>query len=241
MGLFSRRRTPVTDTNPNTTLTLRPVSATWIPLVVWATLAWLGIDALVRGGFPAFARFAPGLTFIAVLMWIVFWAPRLIVHKDSVEIRNILHTYSAPFTAIEHVGIGAMIRVEGRTESGTTRTVTAWNAPGVRRDAPWDSKSYGGEGAAGVSSPQARLVQDQRATPSYLLYERWNTVLDKKAARAGGIGEANRGDQDTDRGEHVANSEEHGANGDFWRVRSNWDAIALLVLSLAWLVVSAAL
>lgn len=164
---------------------LRPWSAKALPIIVWTGIALLAADALWRGGINSLLRFGPGLILVAVLMWVVFWAPRLIVEPSAVEIRNIMTTYRAPLTALEHVGIGAMVRIEARTESGTTRSITAWNAPGLKRDKV-QPQAHTHRTGTPRPNPTQRLVADQQSCPSYILYQRWMAA--ESAGTAGGTG-----------------------------------------------------
>ncbi|MDO5645706.1 MAG: hypothetical protein Q4G21_08500 [Dermabacter sp.] len=182
---------PVEPAASAPTYVLRPVSATVIPVLTWALVAYFVIDAVWKGGYDSLWNHGPFLLLASVAAWVVLWAPRLIVYGDRVEMRNILHTYTAKFGAIEKVGIGAMVSMIVRTASGTTRTVTAWNAPGVGRDRPADrlstmkrhEPSVARQGnLARRAGPGERLRQDQEKATSFVLYERWERWWDRHEA-----------------------------------------------------------
>ncbi len=164
---------------------LRPTSATVISIIAWAFAAYLLADAVWKTGVTGLLTYGPLLALSAALVWAILWAPRVIVHQDSVEVRNVLHTYRAHYSAIDKVSIGAMVRIVARNAKGSAHTVTAWNAPGVGRDKPVDAAiraRHGGQNyAAERLGPEARLAHDQRNSPSWVLFERWDAWHDRHA------------------------------------------------------------
>src|SRR5699024_11695334 len=76
----------------------------------------------------------PAVLLALALVWMVLWAPRVVLHEDSVEVRNVFVTHHIPFAAIQEVRLGAMLRFEVITQRAATSTITAWNAPALGRE-----------------------------------------------------------------------------------------------------------
>lgn len=177
----------------SSTVHLRPHGATILSIAVWALCAGLQADAFLRIGLAG-ARTLPFLLLAAVLVWVVLWAPRLVLRQEEVEVRNVWTTSRLPFAAITAVRIGAMVRFDARGADGDERTVTAWNAPGIGRDHPRErlgSIRAGAQGARqGAAAPRRagaaeRLSRDQGASRSAIVRERWDTWADRHEAEAG--------------------------------------------------------
>lgn len=183
--------TPGFDTNGEKPLTLRPASALWIPTVTWAVIAFLLVDAIIKNRWDTVLAFGPWLGLAASLVWLVLFSPATLVYPAGVVVRNVFHEYSAPYAAIDHIGLGAMVSIRARTESGTTRTVTAWNAPGIGRDKPADAhvRISGRDRYAdrGHISPGERLRNDRERSPSRVLVHAWEAwqVRHEKDSDAG--------------------------------------------------------
>ncbi|QEU12537.1 hypothetical protein [Dermabacter vaginalis] len=183
--------TPGFDTNGEKPLTLRPASALWIPTVTWAVIAFLLVDAIIKNRWDTVLQFGPWLGLAASLVWLILFSPATLVYPAGVVVRNVFHEYSAPYSAIDHIGLGAMVSIRARTESGTTRTVTAWNAPGIGRDKPADAHvrisgrdRYADRGHVG---PAERLRNDRERSPSRVLVHAWEAwqVRHEKDSDAG--------------------------------------------------------
>lgn len=174
---------------------LRTRMSIFIAGAIWLLCFVLLADAVNVRGLEALWQYGAYIFAICALTWVFMFGPRVKVDDQSVEIHNILHSYRAHFDAIEKVNIGAMTSIIARTLSGTTRRITAWNAPGVKRDnfsdkitshnglAPSATHRAAGQsaGPAPRLSAEARLARDQRATDSYVLFERWENHLQKTA------------------------------------------------------------
>ncbi|ANP26903.1 hypothetical protein DAD186_03460 [Dermabacter vaginalis] len=183
--------TPGFDTNGEKPLTLRPASALWIPTVTWAVIAFLLVDAIIKNRWDTVLQFGPWLGLAAFLVWLILFSPATLVYPAGVVVRNVFHEYSAPYAAIDHIGLGVMVSIRARTESGTTRTVTAWNAPGIGRDKPADAHvrisgrdRYADRGHVG---PAERLRNDRERSPSRVLVHAWEAwqVRHEKDSDAG--------------------------------------------------------
>lgn len=177
--------TPNFDTEGEKPISLRPASALWIPALTWAIIAFLLADAILKNRWDTVLQFGPWLALAASLVWLVLFSPATLVYQRGVVIRNVFHEYSAPYGAIDHIGLGAMVSIRARTESGTTRTVTAWNAPGIGRDKPADAHvrisgrdRYAERGHVG---PAERLRNDQERSPSRVLVHAWEAWQVKHA------------------------------------------------------------
>ena len=91
---------------------LRQRSGPIITVIVWAFLAFLLGDALLRGAWDTVGRFGPGLVLIGWLAFIVLWRPALVVGTDEVEVREILRTTTVPFTRIRDIRLGSVVTIE---------------------------------------------------------------------------------------------------------------------------------
>lgn len=112
---------------------LRQRSGPIITVIVWAFLAFLLGDALLRGAWDTVGRFGPGLVLIGWLAFIVLWRPALVVGTDEVEVREILRTTTVPFTRIRDIRLGSVVTIETASAEGVERTIRPWNAPGMPR------------------------------------------------------------------------------------------------------------
>lgn len=171
--------------DPGGTLHLRPHSAVVICAVVGLIGFGLTLDAVLRAGWEGLLVL-PVPLFVLALVWMVLWAPRVVLHEDEVEVRNVLVTHRLPFAAIQEVRVGAMLRFEVTTRRAATSTVTAWNAPALGRDAP----------GGGRRRCMSRTCADGR-TPRR---SGWSTISDaaappwsSSAGSAGWIGVMRRG------------------------------------------------
>lgn len=172
---------------------LRPTSAVVISCAAWLLAVVLLADAIWKIGLGALWRYGPFLGLGSALVWLILWNPRVLVREHEVEIRNVVHTYTAHFAAVTKVRIGAMVRVDARTARGRERTVTAWNAPGVGRDKPADvltrnahsrGRAMPGRAVPHRLGPGARLALDQKQSPSWVLFERWERWHDARERSA---------------------------------------------------------
>lgn len=170
--------------DPGGTLHLRPHSATIICAVVGLLGLGLTLDAVIRAGWQG-VLVLPAPLLLLALVWMVLWAPRVVLHEEEVEVRNVLVTHRLPFAAIQEVRVGAMLRFEVTTDRAATSTVTAWNAPALGRDAPWRREAAMHEQnlRGRSSSPQERLVNDQQRSRSAVVKKRWERWMDRRDAQ----------------------------------------------------------
>ena len=140
---------------------LRQRSGPIITVIVWAFLAFLLGDALLRGAWETVGRFGPGLVLIGWVAFAVLWRPALVVGTDEVEVQEILRTTSVPFARIRDVRLGSVVTIETASADGATRTIRPWNAPGMPRR-KIDS------GLTGGTRPES---QDNH--PAFELLRRW--------------------------------------------------------------------
>ncbi|WP_394215643.1 PH domain-containing protein [Brachybacterium vulturis] len=169
--------------DPGGTLHLRPRSAAIICAVVGLIGLGLSLEAVLRAGWEG-VLVLPVPLFALALVWMVLWAPQVVLHEESVEVRNVLLTHHLPFAAIQEVRIGAMLRFEVTTHRAATSTVTAWNAPALGRDAPWrrEATMYEQNLRGRSSTPQERLVNDQQRSRSAVVKTRWERWMDRRDA-----------------------------------------------------------
>ncbi|GAB4096918.1 hypothetical protein GCM10028787_23930 [Brachybacterium horti] len=171
--------------DPAAPLTLRPRSAEVITIVVAVAAALLALDAVLRAGLTG-ALLLPGLLLLLAVVWALLWAPRVVLHRESLEIRNVWRTHVLPFTAIREVRLGAMLRVDAITADGTEQTLTAWNAPGLRRDNPLRRREAAADGGPRVRmGPEERLRKDQRDSRSAIVVDRVEAWQEHHEAEVG--------------------------------------------------------
>lgn len=165
-------------------LHLRPHGATVLAIVVWVVLGLLAVEALLSAGVRGLGV-VPGLALIAGLIWLLLWAPRVVLHEEEVEVRNILTTHHLPFAAITAVRLGAMLRLDTRAADGAPRTISAWNAPGIGRDNPLARAGRDEPGAGGTDrrrrlSRGERLRRDQERSRSAVVRDRWESWAERQ-------------------------------------------------------------
>ncbi|MGC2940845.1 MULTISPECIES: hypothetical protein [unclassified Brevibacterium] len=114
-------------------IVLRQRSGPIITVIVWAFLAFLLGDAILRGAWETVGRFGPALLLIGWLAFAILWRPALIVGAEEVEAREILRTTTVPFTRIRDIRLGSVVTIEATLPEGATRTIRPWNAPGMPR------------------------------------------------------------------------------------------------------------
>ncbi|MDN5806896.1 MAG: PH domain-containing protein [Brevibacterium sp.] len=112
---------------------LRQRSGPIITIIVWAFLALLLIDAIVRGSWDTVAAFFPPLALVGWLVFILLWRPAVIVGPDHVVIREILRTTTVPFSNITDIRLSTVVSIMAIAPNGTARTYRPWNAPGMPR------------------------------------------------------------------------------------------------------------
>ena len=148
-------------------------------VVVWLLCAATVAESLWLLGADGW-RFAVLPLAISCLVWALLWAPRVVVHDERIEVRNVLETWTLPMGSIDRVRLGAMLRFELVPVQGRARprVLTAWNAPGVGRDRPRerlariDPRSRAA-GAADRPDWAQRLRRDQLESPSHAAVEAW--------------------------------------------------------------------
>lgn len=179
-------RPPAPPLDDGGTLTLRPRSAPLICIAAWALCGALLVDAVLRAGWPGL-RVLPFLALIAAVVWALLWAPRVVLHRDEVDVVNVLTHIRMPFGAIRQVRLGAMLRFDAVGRDGREHLITAWNAPGIGRDGHGAllvrGAGAGGRGRMGPHvSPGERLAQDRMRSRSYVVLQRWERWADAHGA-----------------------------------------------------------
>lgn len=167
--------------DPGGTIHLRPHGAAVLCIFVGLLVVGLSVDAVLRAGWEG-VLVLPPLLLVAALVWMVLWSPKVVLHPESVEVRNVLATHQIPFAALTEVRIGAMLRFEVRTDAAATRTITAWNAPALGRDKPGrrEANMYEQELRGRRFTPQERLVRDQQSSRSAVVKQRWERWHDRR-------------------------------------------------------------
>ncbi|MDN5660243.1 MAG: hypothetical protein L0G72_05715, partial [Brevibacterium aurantiacum] len=112
---------------------LRQRSGPIITIIVWAFLALLLIDAIVRGSWDTVGTFLPPLALVGWLVFILLWRPAVIVGSEQVVIREILRTTTVPFANITDIRLSTIVSIMAIAPNGAERTYRPWNAPGMPR------------------------------------------------------------------------------------------------------------
>ena len=178
----SGSQTPV---DPGGTVMLRPHGASLITIMVAVLVVVLSAEALLRRGAEAL-WVLPLPALVITVVWALLWAPRVVLHEDSVEVRNVVVTHHLPFSTITDVRLGAMLRFDVVDEKRGPQTVTAWNAPALRRDNPlrreqsFQQANHHRGFRAPRMGPDARLLADQQSSRAYVVRQRWSAWLDRQ-------------------------------------------------------------
>lgn len=112
---------------------LRQRSGPIITIIVWAFLALLLIDAIVRGSWDTVGTFLPPLALVGWIVFILLWRPAVIVGSEQVVIREILRTTTIPFANITDIRLSTVVSIMAIAPNGAARTYRPWNAPGMPR------------------------------------------------------------------------------------------------------------
>ncbi|WP_350269217.1 hypothetical protein AAFP32_11215 [Brevibacterium sp. CBA3109] len=112
---------------------LRQRSGPIITIIVWAFLALLLIDAIMRGSWDTVGAFLPPLALVGWLVFILLWRPAVIVGSEQVVIREILRTTTVPFSDITDIRLSTVVSISAIAPNGAARTYRPWNAPGMPR------------------------------------------------------------------------------------------------------------
>ena len=158
---------------------IRPGGALVLCAIVWLLCAATVLESIWLLGAAGW-RFAVLPAAVSAVVWALLWAPRVVVHEDAIQVRNVLETWTLPMASIDRVRLGAMLRFElmPADDDAHSRTITAWNAPGVGRDRPrerlarMDPRARSG-GATGRPDWAQRLRRDQLESSSYAAVEAW--------------------------------------------------------------------
>ena len=159
-------------------LVLRQTGAVLVPAAVWLFCALAVADAVVEGSLGYALRITVLMTAIAFAVWLVLASPCLVVEREGLRIVNPLRVHWIPFAALETVRVRGMTSVTARHQSGRSRSITSWNAPGVpRRYTPStapvasliESFRTSWEHSAGVGGAAAAVSTSWRWRPALVL------------------------------------------------------------------------
>ncbi|HEX5511050.1 MAG TPA: PH domain-containing protein [Actinomycetales bacterium] len=93
----------------------------WVLLVVFEALSW-------RNGAGAGLRAVPILLLVAVLVYALFWRPRVRVDEDAVTLMNVLRDIRVPFRALDAVSTQFALTLHSEQHK-----YAAWAAPAPGR------------------------------------------------------------------------------------------------------------
>lgn len=148
----------------------RPLTSLVVSWLAWVVLGWNLIDVLARGTASEKLRFAPALALLGFLAWVVFFAPRVIVHPDALEVRQIWRTFSLPWGRIVNIRTAVGVRIDYMDAAGRVRAVHPWGTKTARPLLPGGLR---GTGASFESMLDAwRQAEDDSKPPVV----RWNVV-----------------------------------------------------------------
>lgn len=163
---------------------VRPALAVVLSLAVWVLCGALLLQAVMVAGVDGLLL-APGPLLVCAMIWAVLWEPRVVVHRDGLEVRNVLRRVVVPFSRVEDVRLGAMLRVLVRDDAGgSPRAITAWNAPGTGRDRMRDRLVRAEQDRRSPQSTRpradwgARLRADQESSASFIAVLAWRDWRD---------------------------------------------------------------
>lgn len=108
-------------------------SATWLPIVVWVALVLLLGQAAWLGRWDTVRDFLPAMTLIAWGVYVVLWAPRTVIERTQLVLRNVWSTLYLPYPRITDIRLGAYVRLHFVGADGKEHKLSLWNAPGVPR------------------------------------------------------------------------------------------------------------
>ena len=95
-----------------------------IALMAWAGCAVPVTWFVATADWEALGTFTPWVLLVAWTVYIVLWAPRLVIRPDGLTVVNGLRTHWIPFSVMEDVNVGhsISIRADGRK-------IVSWGAP----------------------------------------------------------------------------------------------------------------
>lgn len=117
----------------NAPIILRQRSGPIITIIVWAFLALLLIDAIVRGSWDTVGTFLPPLALVGWIVFILLWRPAVIVGSEQVVICEILRTTTIPFANVTDIRLSTVVSIMAIAPNGAARTYRPWSAPGMPR------------------------------------------------------------------------------------------------------------
>ncbi len=120
---------------------LRLSSSTWIAISGWILLALLYAEPVFTAQWQIVIDYGPWIAGIAWLLFVFFWAPRLIVDLENVRVRNIWLTTIVPYSRMDDASVGTVVKIKYRDNGDIERTILVWNAPGL----PKITKAFAGE------------------------------------------------------------------------------------------------
>lgn len=212
--MFDVFRSRATSTDGD--IRLRPRSAAILSVIVWAVCALLSVQAVLAAGWQGVAAL-PLPLLVSVGVWMLLWSPRVLVRRDGIDLRNVLHSYWFPFDAIEDVRVGPMVRIIARGPDREPMSVAAWNAPG-------GAKIGSGRPTGGYVTGS---VADQRTR------ELTRSLTDTKPKVSSRFTAAPRSDSDVLREKWVQNANENPDPSIHAEKRLRGGAITALLVALA--------
>jgi hypothetical protein len=107
---------------------IRPSFGRLLTVIVTAIAALVLVSSVVGGRADLLPTAAWGPLLLAYAAWLVFWAPRVRIATEGVEVRNVFRTHDITWPAIR--GVGTKWALTLTTDDDR---VTAWAAPAPGR------------------------------------------------------------------------------------------------------------
>lgn len=150
---------------------LRLTSSLWISVLGWIGLGILFIDLIAGQQWDLLFAYAPGLGVAAWVLYFFFFAPKIRVGGAQVEVRNVWTTTRIPYSKVDDITIGLLVKIHYRDRNETARQITSWNAPGL------PGPIRGSRGASQISGYGSAASSDQ-ISPSQVLVHTWQRPTD---------------------------------------------------------------
>lgn len=159
--------------------TFKPAFGRVLTVVVSIVALSALIGFVVSGDWSGLVRFGALPVLLIALVWALFWAPELRVEEHAVTVRNVLRTFSVPWTAIERIDTKYAL-----TLSTPGRRIDVWAAPAPSRYAatsiPREDARRVAESArgAGASIRPGDALTSASGAAAHVIRLHWETLRD---------------------------------------------------------------
>lgn len=140
-----------------------------MPGVIGVFCTFVLADAIVEGSTDYALRVGFLVAGVALVGYLVLARPALVVDDEGVTVANVFRTHRIPFGALVDVRVGGLTSIVA-TAAKRERTITSWNAPGVKRRFP---RSASGNPATRKALRDAQPAYGENETER-LIGNRWD-------------------------------------------------------------------